>query len=386
MRKFIIFAIYKDRTILRLSQIHKLTIAIFAAVLMFFSPEAAAQNEQKADILNVICIDPGHGGHDPGCISGKTREKDLTLDISKRLASKLNEAFPEMTVVLTRSNDKYIGLGKRSQIANDAKADLFISIHINSAKNKSAAGFSIHCLGKSSNRNRDIFQENMDVCRRENAAVLLDDDKDEFFDPDDPASYMILSLMQNVYLEQSLKFAEEMRQSMSRHSSIRKDRGVWQDPFYVLSRTSMPAVLVECGFISNASDLQSLRSAEGREKIAESLFKAIKSYKSKYDREVTPADKAAEVPEANSEIKTEVNPEILYGTQILASGREIPSGDKVFKGYTPLVVKSGRLYKYIIGVDSDRKEAERKFKKIKQTFKESFMVSVKDNVAEQLKN
>lgn len=361
-------------------------------ILLTFSQISYAQGDVRSDILKTICIDPGHGGHDPGCVNGKTTEKFIALDISKRLSAKLTSAFPGMTVVMTRSTDKYIGLGKRSQIANEAKADLFVSIHINAVKNQTASGFSIHCLGKSNNKNRDIFKENMDICKRENAVVLLDQDKDEFFDPDDPASYMILSLMQNVYLEQSLKIAEEIRSSMSAKSPIKKDRGVWQDPFYVLSRASMPAVLVECGFMSNPDDLKTLRNPEGRDKIAESLFKAISSYKAKYDRDIDqkPQQKVNEGQEQVSVSITEPENQddapVLYGTQILAVSRELSVTDRIFKGTKPIVIKQGKLYKYVLGVESDLGKAKEEFEKIRKTFKESFMVSIDGDVVKMLKN
>ena len=374
---------------MRLSQVHTATIAILSLILLTFSQFSFAQGEVRSDILKTVCIDPGHGGHDPGCVNGKTTEKFVALDISKRLSAKLTAAFPGMTVVMTRTTDKYIGLGKRSQIANDAKADLFVSIHINSVNNRTASGFSIHCLGKSNNKNRDIFKENMDICKRENAVVLLDEDKDEFFDPDDPASYMILSLMQNVYLEQSLKIAEEMRSSMSSRSPIKKDRGVWQDPFYVLSRASMPAVLVECGFMSNPEDLKTLRSPEGRDKIAESLFKAISSYKAKYDRQIDqePAGQESVQPAApEPEVAADAEAPMLYGTQILAASRELSVTDRIFKGQKPIVIKQGKFFKYILGVESDLEKAKEKFEKIRKTFKESFMVSIDGDVVKMLKN
>lgn len=374
---------------MRHSQVHTAAIAILTLILLTFSQFSFAQGDGRSDILKTICIDPGHGGHDPGCVNGKTTEKFIALDISKRLSTKLTAAFPDITVVMTRATDKYIGLGKRSQIANDAKADLFVSIHINAVKNQTASGFSIHCLGKSNNKNRDIFKENMDICKRENAVVLLDEDKDEFFDPNDPASYMILSLMQNVYLEQSLKIAEEIRTSMSSHSPIKKDRGVWQDPFYVLSRASMPAVLVECGFMSNPNDLKTLRSPEGRDKIAESLFKAISNYKAKYDRSIDQEPRnqdSAPAVEPQAAVADDAEAPVLYGTQILAVSKELSVTDRIFKGQKPIVIKQGKFFKYILGVESDVKKAKENFEKIRKTFKESFMVSIDGDVVKMLKN
>ena len=247
---------------------------------------ARCQDQLK---LKTVVIDPGHGGNDPGCVSRdrKTYEKSLTLDISQRFAKKIREAYPDVKVILTRNEDKYVTLSGRADIANDAGADLFVSIHINAQdKGTSANGYSIHCLGQSSKEGNDLFSKNLELCKRENSVILLEDDyktKYQGFDPNDPQSYIFFSLMQNAHLEHSLVFASDIADAM-KGGPITRNRGVSQDPFWVLWRTTMPSVLVEVGFISNDNDLAKMRSAEGRDKIAANLLKAFTTYKNRYDR------------------------------------------------------------------------------------------------------
>ena len=258
-------------------------LAVLAVLLAasIVPEQASAQDRLK---LSTIVIDPGHGGHDPGCISAdkKTREKNVALDIAQRLSRKIGESLPGVKTVLTRSDDTFVTLSGRADIANDLGADLFISIHVNAqAKGTSANGYSIHCLGQSSREGNDLFSKNLDLIKRENSVILLEDDyktRYQGFDPSDPQSYILFSLVQNAHLEHSLVFAEDVANAM-KGGPIPHNRGVSQDPFWVLWRTTMPAVLVEVGFMTNANDLKALRSPEDRDKIAENLLKAIKTFK-----------------------------------------------------------------------------------------------------------
>lgn len=212
----------------------------------------------------------------------------------------------------------------------------------------------------------------MDVCKRENSVILLEDDfsaKNEGFDPSDPESYIFMVLMQNVFLEQSLKFAQTVRKNL-KGGPIKEDRGVWQNPFYVLWKTSMPAVLVELGFMSNAKDLAALRSSANRDNLAQRLFMAFKEYKTQYDAVVkVSAPERASVGKEDSDV-TE------YGTQVLASSKLIPLDSPIFLGYEPRVVKVGKLYKYIIGVSEDKSEAMRIFSQIKKKKTDCFFTKI----------
>ena len=367
-------------------------LAVLAALLAAsIVPERAAGQDHLK--LSTIVIDPGHGGHDPGCISAdrKTQEKSIALDIASRLSRKIGESLPGVKTVLTRSNDKFVTLSGRADIANNLGADLFISIHVNAqAKGTSASGYSIHCLGQSSREGNDLFSKNLDLIKRENSVILLEDDyktRYQGFDPSDPQSYILFSLVQNAHLEHSLVFAEDVANAM-KGGPISHNRGVSQDPFWVLWRTTMPAVLVEVGFITNANDLRALRSPEDRDKIAESLLKAIQTFKKRYDNS-TAATTSPERP-AKTETETTTKPEdtaltvsepagetsgILYGVQVLATSKKMKPNDAFFKGYTPLEVRSGNLYKYILVSGEDLADVRKKKKELDKKFPGCFLVS-----------
>lgn len=377
---------------------------------------AAAQNSLS---LSTVVIDPGHGGHDPGAVSqdGKTYEKTLTLDIAKLLGEKIRSGCPGVKVILTRETDKYVELGTRADIANKAGADLFISIHINSIAKSGPNGYSVYVLGKSQNKNKDLFAYNMNVCKRENSVILLEDDyttKYQGFDPSDPESFIFLQLTQNSHLEQSLNFAQTVAGKL-RGGPIQADRGVWQDSFLVLWRTAMPAVLVELGFISNATDLKALRSQENRDKIAAGLYNAFVAYKAGYDKSVSidtaasdnsstgnssgsssagnsagssAGNSAAGNSSGNSSTgnaSSAASSEVLYGVQIFAGPTKLSPKDKAFMGYEPLIVDAGRIYKYIIGVSDSEEGARSELGKIREKYKDAFLVKVEGKNVKLLK-
>ena len=320
---------------------------------------ASAQDRLK---LSTIVIDPGHGGNDPGCVSAdrKTHEKTLTLDIARRLSRKIGESLPGVKAVLTRSNDTFVTLSGRADVANNLNADLFISIHINAqAKGTSASGYSIHCLGQSSREGNDLFSKNLDLCRRENSVILLEDDyqtRYQGFDPSDPQSYILFSLMQNAHLEHSLAFAEDVAAAM-KSGPITHSRGVSQDPFWVLWRTTMPSVLVECGFITNPGDLAVLRTPRTEEK---------PPVESKPQPEPVVEEPAAAPAPAG----------IRYGVQVLATGRKMKASDPFFKGYAPLEVQVGKLYKYVLVVGDDLAAVRKKKRELDAKFQGCFLVSI----------
>jgi len=322
--------------------------------------------------LTTVVIDPGHGGKDPGAVSKdkKTYEKTLVLDISKRLADKIRIACPDVKVVLTRDSDTFVSLDGRATKANKADANLFISIHINSAASTSPNGYSLHLLGQSSNKDRDLFAYNMDVCKLENSVISFEDDvtKYEGLDPDDPESQIFAMLMQNAYLEQSLKFAQIVNTSLE-NGPVKADRGVWQNPFYVLWKTSMPAVLVELGFISNSTDLSSLRNPDNRDELASRLFNAFLKYKKAYEGET-------EIEIVEETIQPAAEPAVMYGVQIFAVSRNLYPGSKEFLGYKPSVFKVGAVNKYVIGIDNNLEQVENNLKEIKEKYNDAFIVKI----------
>ena len=376
---------------------HAICIALSLLLAAIIAP---AQNKRSLNLSTVV-IDPGHGGKDAGAVSKdlETYEKTLALDIANRLAAHIKKSFPTMKVVQTRSTDEFVELRERAAIANRAGANLFISIHINSSTSTTPNGFSVHILGQSSDKDKDLFASNMDVVSRENSVILLEPDyKTNYqgFNPSDPESYIFLQLMQNAYLEQSLLFASTVSQHLE-GGPIKANRGISQNPFYVLWKTAMPAVLVELGFISNLDDLSELLKESSRQDIADRLFYAFREYKEQYDGTVdlTPGaqpEPAVAKPEANpapqvTVVETPAAPAspILYGTQIFALSRLLEEGDPRFLGWKPEVVQLGSLYKYIIGVSVSPDQARKNNVAIRQEYPGSFMVSISDGVTTRFK-
>ncbi len=256
--------------------------------LELFSPETSTafclsgrkvikeiENTSNPYQIKTVVIDPGHGGHDPGCSGSSSREKHLALAIGLELEQLLHQKFPNIEVIMTRDKDVFIPLHKRAALANRNKADLFISIHCN------------YMPGSSATRGTETFvlglhraKENLAIAKRENAAILLEEDyeKNYDYDPNSPEGHIMLTMFQSAHLDQSILFAELAEQKM-KNTAGRRSRGVKQAGFVVLRETTMPSVLVEAGFLSSSSEQTFLKSSAGQKKIAQSLLEAFQTYK-----------------------------------------------------------------------------------------------------------
>lgn len=260
----------------------KLFNIILVGLLYLISPVLlAAQETGPVSRIRTVVIDAGHGGKDPGAISrnGKYKEKNITLSVALKLGELIKSNYPNIKVVYTRSTDKYVELAKRADIANRNKADLFISIHVNSAKATQARGTETFVMGAHKS------QDNFEVCKLENSVIVIEEDyerKYEGFNPGSPESYIIFSLLQNVHQEQSIRYAAKVQGEFSK-GPITVNRGVKQGGLLVLWRTTMPAVLTELGFISNAKDCAVLVTNSGQEQFARKLFNAFVSYKKEFE-------------------------------------------------------------------------------------------------------
>lgn len=369
------------------------TLRIISLFILFAVSvcDVAFAQDNKLQIKTVV-IDPGHGGGDSGCVSrdGKTKEKTLTLTMSQLIGSRIKAAYPDIKVIYTRTTDKAVTLKDRAEIANRNKADLFLSVHINSFTNTSPSGSSSHVLGASRDKNRDIFSDNMELCQRENSVILLEEDYStsyQGFNPNDPESYIIFNLLQNAHLTHSLEFASMIQDEMGR-GPITKNRGVSQDPFYVLYRTTMPSVLVELGFISNAADLAVLRSKSGQNKIADNVFRAFEKYKKMYEGTLSSGKVIEEPKDVKKESVSAPGPDVdtdaveapaggvTYGVQIFALSRQLKSGDRAFKGVDCRCIDAGKLYKYVAGSCRTEAEARALLKKVSQKFPDAYLVRV----------
>ncbi len=384
--------------------------AVLAALLVFTCGATAFAQNSGTPGLHTVVIDPGHGGKDPGAISKdkKSHEKAFVLDISKRLKEKIEAACPDVKVLLTRSDDTYIPLIDRAKYATRNNADVFISVHINASdRSTSVNGYSVHLLGPS-DKSKNTYAYNMEVCKRENEVILLEDDYTttyQGFDPNDPESDIFLHLMHNAYREQSLLFAQIVDNHL-KSGPFKKSNGIYQNNFAVLRLATMPAMLLELGFISSTNDLTTLRNKDSRDNLAKRLCDAFCEYKKLYDESVGASGTAAEPVETTKQTTTSaadasntvVEPvettkqtsatsgisttsmtaSPVYATQILATTVRKKSDDPIFLGYTPLEIKSGRLYKYYIGVSPDVSKAKEYFRTISKTYSDAFVVKVVD--------
>ena len=374
-------------------------IAVISAVLLAIPVPA----QETAMRLRTVVIDPGHGGKDAGCVSRdqKTYEKNIALDIAKRLAQKISASYPDVNVKMTRSDDHFVELENRAVFANKSGADLFISVHVNAVDGSTAAnGYSIHCLGQSKKKGNDLYSKNLDLVKRENSVIKLEKNYAatyQGFDPDDPSSSIIFSLMQNAHLGQSLEFAADVAQAME-GGPIKTNRGVSQDPFWVLWRTAMPAVLIEVGFMTNPQDLAVLRSEIGRDQIAQNIYKAFRIYKARYDREEiadqvgndvtvvndTPAEPSV-TPGPDRESPEVGQPKVLYGVQVLVSSKDMKDSDPFFAGYKPMKLPAGKLVKYVVGVSEKLQDVKKNYPSIQKKFPDSYIVKVEDGATSPVK-
>lgn len=229
--------------------------------------------------LETIVIDPGHGGKDPGTLGKKAKEKDVALKISLKLGAYIEKNFPDVKVIYTRKDDKYVALDERADMANRNKAQLFICIHANSLPGAPAHGTETFVMGLHKDKG------NFEVAKRENSVILMDENyqqRYEGFDPKSPESYILFTLSQSAYHESSLRFAQKVENQFKTKAG-RFSRGVKQAGFLVLWKTSMPSVLIETGFLSQGKEESFLLSDDGQDMIASGIYRAFKEYKTEIE-------------------------------------------------------------------------------------------------------
>jgi len=336
--------------------------------------------------LNLVVIDAGHGGHDPGAIGSISKEKDIALALALKLGKLIESNFSDVKVIYTRKTDEFIELYRRARIANENHADLFISIHCNSTKSKESYGKETWVMGLGKSKS------NLDVAKKENAAILLEDNYSASYDgfnPNSPEANIIFSLFQNAYLDQSLDLAAKVQKHF-RNNIKTIDRGVKQAGFLVLYKTTMPAILIEAGFVSNLNEEEFLVSDKGKNEIARSIFDAFKEYKFKMEgfnnqaQVVTPKieddknntikqyDKTDTLNLTNLN-KREISFRVQFATSASeksTSAPEFSNLDKVKKYFHV------NLYKYTVGDEPNLTEANKLLIKMQEKgFKDAFVVA-----------
>ena len=365
---------------------------LFIAFLSFFLLPLAAEKQYT------VVLDAGHGGKDPGAVGKFSKEKDLNLKLVLEIGKKLNEQYPDVNVVYTRSTDVFIPLQTRADIANKNNADLFVSIHTNSSENKAPRGVETFILGT------DKMEKNLDVAMRENAVMKLEADYKttyQGFDPNSIDSYIMFELMQNSYMDQSLRFAEQVQQRFVGHLN-REDRGVRQAAFWVLLKTACPSILFEMGFISNPEEERFLNQPASIAQMANAIVNAFGAYthKQALKAETLETSPTSATSEQKNVVKTDssttqnvlildhtasvkevlktpsTTPVTYFAVQICASKTPLALNDPKLKGQTCEFFQAGEWYKYYTAADTDRAKVQAAQKELKSLFPDCWIIKV----------
>jgi N-acetylmuramoyl-L-alanine amidase len=356
---------------------------IYVAILIFLFITLILGSASSADIKNekgwVIVIDAGHGGKDSGALGSISREKDITLAIALKTGEYIERNIKNVTVIYTRKNDVFVELTDRANIANKNKADLFISIHANWAKSKSIHGTETFVMGDAKD------QQNLEVAIKENEVILLEDDystKYEGFDPKSPESYIMFTLMQKVFQEQSTDLASKI-QTEFREQVDRTDRDVKQAGFWVLFMTTMPSVLTETGFITNPSEEKYLNSKQGQDNIASAIFRACKDYINEIDSKSGISAVKNQNIDPNLDKSSPVVSlagNTVFMVQITTSASKIEVKPENFKGFTDVIeINTQNRFRYVSGSFTDYSAAVKYRKKLEAVYPDAFVIAVKDN-------
>lgn len=334
-----------------------------------------------------IVIDAGHGGHDHGAVGEIVNEKSINLAVGQRLGKLIEKRMPDAKVIFTRNNDNFVTLQGRCDIANRSKGDIFVSIHTNSvdAKNPNrtkVCGASVYTLGL----NR--ASTNLDVAMRENSVMKLEDDYSTTycdFDPTSAESYIMFEMAQNAHIDQSIRLADEIQRELITTAG-RRDKGVRQAPFWVLVRTSMPAVLVELDFICNPESERFLASDKGRDDLAQAIYNGIATYRRGL-KTPAKAGKPAKSDRTNDSSATDAGEKtskatenkIVYKVQILTSDKPLSKNDSRLSGLTDVdSYRHGGAVKYTVGSFATPAEAQKCLEKLKQHFPDAFVIKTKN--------
>jgi N-acetylmuramoyl-L-alanine amidase len=346
-------------------------IGVFALLFLLTPVHASEKNF-------TVVIDAGHGGKDPGAKGSQGNEKSINLAVALKLGALISANHKDVNVVYTRKTDTHVDVYERADIANRNKADLFISIHSNSVKSKNnVKGAETYTLGLAQT------EENLEVAKRENSVILLEDNYQQRyggFDPNSIESYIIFEFLQNKNLEESVGFASDIQKAFT--ASKRANRGVRQAGFLVLKLTGMPGVLIELGFISNKEEEQYLRSAAGQNQFANSIYTAFKKYKNNHASKqvITASTTNSQTTSAASGASTPAaaGGKIVYKVQILSSDKQLASNSPLLKGYKADWYKEGNLYKYTYGESTDFQAIQTIRKNITKDFKDAFIIRMQD--------
>jgi N-acetylmuramoyl-L-alanine amidase len=386
---------------------NKLFILIFFTSVVLGAGHAAFAGRAPGKTFTVV-IDPGHGGQDPGAVYKTIREKDIVLRLALKLGSYIGENMPDTKVIYTRDRDIFIPLHQRAAIANNNKADLFISLHANFCSTPSISGTETFVLGLHRS------EENLDVAKKENSVILMEEDytaRYEGFDPNSSESYIMFEMVQDEYLDQSITIGA-LVQEQFRNRAIRSDRGVKQAGFLVLRKIGMPGVLIESGFLSNPPEAQYLNSEKGVTNLALSIYQAFKLYKSSVEtksdfRLVTRENVQKQLDSVLSESKNEImvqpekmpgeivqeeqiisagtrnkkinHDEIWFSVQVAAATSKIETTPSNFKGLQMIyMIEHNGKFKYMYAKEESYRSILKRRTEVLKYFPDAFIVAFKN--------
>ena len=324
--------------------------------------------------IKTVVIDAGHGGKDPGCHGNFAFEKEVCLSMALKLGSLIKAKYPEIKIIYTRDKDVFVELIERANIANRAKADLFICIHANAEQTKVAYGTETYVLGL----HRTEAQQR--VAERENSIIALEDDKGAKYKEIDLSTDAIIirQLQLKVFLDHSILFAEKLQKEFKKFG--RYDRGVKQAGFLVLYKTTMPSVLIETGFLTNSNEEKFLGNTTGQSNMAALMFNAFENYRNQIENKI--ADKIEEKDILLKEPVTSLNTiskdssGLVFRVQVETWDQRRDNSYNLFKGYEVFEYEQDKMYKYCIGNFSDYQMAKNyKIELIKKGFQNAFLVA-----------
>ena len=369
-----------------------------------------------------LVIDAGHGGHDTGAVGAISKEKNLTLKFALAFGRLVEQNCPDVKVVYTRKTDKFVELYRRAEIANQAKADLFVSVHINALpKGRVARGFQTYTLGTSKRTGKQTgVLQNLEVAKRENSVIFLEKDYKQTYqgyDPNSPESDIMFEFVQDKNMENSVELAKYMQKYVCQATN-RQDMGAQQDNLAVLRLSSMPGVLLELGFISTRDEEDFMNSANAEALYARGMFNAFLNYRKRHggnitipymkiddpmpqapieevkvepievksvsdpEPEVAAPQPEASKPETSQASKTEKTQSSgdapVFKVQILSSSSKLKSGDARFKGLSDVdFYQDGGMYKYTVGASTNYNDIYRLRKEVAAKIPEAFIVAFK---------
>ena len=338
--------------------------------IIFLAASYPAEPPSNDNTVDRIVIDAGHGGKDPGNLGTgryEITEKTVALNVAKQVGEYIKKAFPDVEVLYTRDDDTFIPLHERTAFANTNQADLFISVHCDAFSRSSAVGCGSYVMGMAKT------EANLKMALRENSAMLLEENQSknyDGFDPNSPEGLIELSLRQSAHIHQSLRFAKLVQDQM-RSRVGRVDRGVRQAPFWVISFTTMPSVLIELGFLTNHEEEDFLISEQGQTYLASAIYRAFKQYKTEIeglDQNVVINEDGSvtNLPDkkTNSKESPAATPhltkDITFKVQLLSSSQPIERKPENFFGMKEVEEYFGNeMFKYTVGSFSDFEQAKK---------------------------